>query len=207
MTFLRPIIRSGTAKLNQYENDYKPFVDAIELNSRMIDHDEDDRILLIIEKYLIFSLSILYAGICPLATVVCFGFYIIDAIIERYIFCYVCKRETPIVDARSFIWTSFAEIIIVANVISNSLLLYVATISYDTMFITWFKVKDSEILWYVLLIEHIVIAIQIGIKFVIPDMPKQLQKLVMRHILELEHFFAIKSSELPTALEKRKGVE
>jgi len=41
---------------------------------------------------------------------------------------------------------------------------------------------------------------------VIPDMPKALKKLVMRHVLELEHFFDIKTGEKSTALEKEKGV-
>lgn len=41
----------------------------------------------------------------------------------------------------------------------------------------------------------------------IPDMPKALKKLVMRHILELEHFYDIKSTEKPSAKEKAKAVE
>ena len=52
------------------------------------------------------------------------------------------------------------------------------------------------------MIEHLVIAIQVGIKFVIPDMPKALKKLLMRHVLELEHFFDIKTGDKSTALEK-----
>ena len=73
---------------------------------------------------------------------------------------------------------------------------------------TWFGLeKNVNILWYVLLVEHLVIGIQVGIKFVIPDMPKALKKLLMRHILELEHFYDIKSTEKPSAKEKAKAVE
>jgi hypothetical protein len=79
--------------------------------------------------------------------------------------------------------------------------------SYETVLNGWFGLTNADILWYVLLIEHVVIAIQIAIKFVIPDMPKALKKLLMRHVLELEHFFDIKSGDKPTALEKAKGVE
>jgi hypothetical protein len=71
----------------------------------MVVFEEKDQILQTIQKYLIFSLSILYAGICPLATLVCFGFFILDPILERYILCYVCRRETPAVDQPSEIWT------------------------------------------------------------------------------------------------------
>jgi len=57
------------------------------------------------------------------------------------------------------------------------------------------------------LFEHIIILIQVGIKYVIPDMPIALKKLLMRHVLELEHFYDIKSSDKPTAREKAKAVE
>jgi len=126
----------------------------------MIDYPEKDQILHTIQKYLIFSLSILYAGICPLATVVCFGFFILDPIFERYVMCYVCRRETPLIDAPSEIWTQYAEMIVIANVVSNSLLLFSATESYQTVLHIWFGLKeDANILWYVLLVEHLVIGI------------------------------------------------
>ena len=73
---------------------------------------------------------------------VCFGYFVLDQIIDRYLICYVCRRETPIIDAPSQLWTQYAELIVVANVISNSLLLYTATDSYMTVFGNWFKVKD-----------------------------------------------------------------
>lgn len=38
-------------------------------------------------------------------------------------------------------------------------------------------------------------------------MPIALKKLLMRHVLELEHFYDIKSGEKPTAREKAKAVE
>ena len=41
----------------------------------------------------------------------------------------------------------------------------------------------------------------------IPDMPISLKKLIMRHVLELEHFYDIKSGDKPTAKEKAKAVE
>lgn len=39
-TYLRPVVKSGTTKLNQYEADFQLFVDSVELNSRMIVYDE-----------------------------------------------------------------------------------------------------------------------------------------------------------------------
>jgi len=38
-------------------------------------------------------------------------------------------------------------------------------------------------------------------------MPIALKKLLMRHVLELEHFYDIKSVDKPTAREKAKAVE
>lgn len=38
-------------------------------------------------------------------------------------------------------------------------------------------------------------------------MPIALRKMLMRHVLELEHFFDIKTGDKSTALEKQKGVE
>ena len=75
---MRPVVKSGTANSNHHETDFKLFVDAVELNSRMLVFSEKDEVHKTIQKYLIFSLSILYAGICPLATVVCFGYFILD---------------------------------------------------------------------------------------------------------------------------------
>ena len=38
-------------------------------------------------------------------------------------------------------------------------------------------------------------------------MPISLKKLIMRHVLELEHFYDIKSGDKPTAKERAKAVE
>lgn len=41
------------------------------------------------EKYVIFSIALLYAGLCPIATVVVAIFFLLDTIIENRMDCYV----------------------------------------------------------------------------------------------------------------------
>jgi hypothetical protein len=53
------------------------------------------RISDVVDKYIIFSLGILYAGLCPAATIVIFFFFLIDSVIDRYTDCYVMQRTLP----------------------------------------------------------------------------------------------------------------
>ena len=41
---MRPVVKSGTANINQYETDFKLFVDAVELNSRMLVFSDKDQV-------------------------------------------------------------------------------------------------------------------------------------------------------------------
>lgn len=47
------------------------------------------RISDVVDKYMIFSLGILYAGLCPAATIIIFIFFLIDSVIDRYADCYI----------------------------------------------------------------------------------------------------------------------
>lgn len=90
----------------------------------MMEKTEQSQISDLVEKYVIYSLGLLYCGVCPAATIIVFLFFTIDPTIERYMDCNVCKRTQPSVDRTLHIWTLYAEAIIIAVVVSNTLLLY-----------------------------------------------------------------------------------
>jgi hypothetical protein len=89
-TFLRSVVKTPAAKKLNLQEKFELFIDAVELNSRMVPWKDKAQTEQSIGKYVMFSLGIIYAGICPLATIVCFGYFIIDPIIERYVFCWTC---------------------------------------------------------------------------------------------------------------------
>ena len=55
----------------------------------------------------------------------------------------------------------------------------------------WFGVPDYQIIWYILLIEHLVIGFLLTIKFVIPDTPRELSKIIQSIKLELDRFHGL----------------
>jgi len=55
----------------------------------------------------------------------------------------------------------------------------------------WFGVPDHQIIWYILLIEHLVIGFLLTIKFVIPDTPRELTKIIHSIKLELDRFHGL----------------
>ena len=131
------------------------------------------------EKYVFFSLALLYAGLCPLAIVIVGMFFLIDCFLEQYMDCNVMQRGLPAIYAALNYWVMFAEAIIFLSVITNSFMLY----NYSTTFEeTLNSLVDDEkkTFFYVVLIEHIVIICVITIKYLIPDMPSRIKKLNSR---------------------------
>jgi hypothetical protein len=84
LTYMRLILNG-----NQGVNEAQVFTDNLELNSLMPKYSELTKICNMTEKYVIFSISLLYAGLCPIATVVVALFLTLDSIIELAMDLYV----------------------------------------------------------------------------------------------------------------------
>jgi hypothetical protein len=60
------------------------FIEAVEINSLMAARDELTDILEITERMQLVGFSMLYAGVCPLATLVVFVYFIFDNYLMMY---------------------------------------------------------------------------------------------------------------------------
>jgi len=85
------LVLSGTERVSAEQL----FTDAIELGSLMPKKSELTKICDMTEKYVIFSLGVLYAGLCPIATILVYLFYLIDSFIEMKMDCYIMQRGLP----------------------------------------------------------------------------------------------------------------
>lgn len=158
------------------------------------------------EKYVMFSLALLYAGLCPLATVVVGMFYLIDCFLEQYMDCNVMQRGLPDIYTTFNYWVMFAEAIILISLITNSFMLY----NYSTTFEeTLNSLIDDEksTFFYVVAMEHIVIIFVITIKILIPDMPNKIKKLNSRVKSEIKSIHKIDLTDSSRVEELEKELE
>lgn len=126
------------------------------------------------EKYVIFSLALLYAGLCPLGSVVVAAFFLCDSVFEMYMDSNVMQRNLPAHSSQALYWNQFGEAIAILSVITNSFLLF----QYSTTFEETLKgyVAEDRVFYIVVAIEHFVIILLVAIKYLIPDMPNYIKK-------------------------------
>jgi hypothetical protein len=68
---------------------------------------EQDTTVNIVERYVIFSLAVLFAGMCPLALVLVFVFFFTDIFAEIFTLTNCVERTPAWNNANSAIWNYF----------------------------------------------------------------------------------------------------
>lgn len=129
------------------------------------------------ETFIFFGLATLYAAACPVVT------FLVMLHTVGSIKCDLWLRYTltrrPLQEVRSNIgpWIKIAEFMAIITVITNCLLLYYASPRFKTFFKTNFSMRDDiNILWVILIIEHVLIVLKFFLQAVILDKPGWVDK-------------------------------
>ena len=124
--------------------------------------------------------GMLYAGICPAATLVVFLYFLADIWMMRYTDMYCIQR--PVLRKAHSIgsWNTIAEFIVGAVIVVNAVMLYALSESLEEELETRFGFGAVNRLWVVIGAEHIIFLGLIIIKVGIPDMPRHMRKLLNR---------------------------
>jgi hypothetical protein len=127
------------------------------------------------ERYTMFAFSLLYSGIAPIATTIVWVFFILDIMFSRFSECRSIQRSRPEHEKNINSWNMFAEVISMCGILTNCVLLYTFTTTFNSL--DEVGVTDKTRLAFVVGIEHLFIIFVILLKTFIPDMSiKLIQK-------------------------------
>ena len=152
------------------------FMDSIELQTLMPKLTEQDMTVDIVERYVLFSLAVLYAGMCPLALVVVFVFFFTDIFAEFFTLTNCIERAPAWNNANSAIWNYFVQAIVVCAVLTNLYVFNAFSNVYELTLETVFG-HEGPSLWVIVLTEHILVLVVFLAQFVIPDIPAKVRKM------------------------------
>ena len=136
------------------------------------------------ERFLMLSFGIIYAGICPPATLIVFLYMLIDIWAMRYTDMYCIQR--PVIGSGQTMgpWNTIAEFIIGAVIVINAVMMYILSESL-TESLDSFGFDSTNRMWMVIGVEHVIFLSLVVIKVGIPDMPRKMRKLLIRTQAEL----------------------
>jgi hypothetical protein len=120
------------------------------------------------DDIIMVSFSMLYAGVCPVATLLIFVYFCITTRLEEYQDLNIYSRPAAIKKPSMALWGSCIEIIVIFIVILNSLMLYIVSPSFRAML---GNLDGAIAVLSVFGIEHLLIAFLVFMKFRISDIP------------------------------------
>jgi hypothetical protein len=114
------------------------------------------------------SFSMLYCGVCPLATLLIFGYFCITQRLEEFQDLNVFTRPVAVQKPIMGIFGSIVELLVVFIIVLNSLMLYIVSPSFKKF------LPENQILQLLTVfgIEHILIVFLMVLRIGIDDVPK-----------------------------------
>lgn len=154
------------------------------------------------------SFSLLYVGVCPAATALVFCYFLIVNYLDKHEDLYCFLRPIAYHRPTTSVFTANLESIVVAIVILNTFTLYNLSPSFNIILqkTSGYEEGDSRgganAFWILFGMEHLVIALILCAKTMIPDMPLRVQQkseeraartsITVKH-MENEHEKALKT--------------
>ena len=89
--------------------------------------------LQLIDNLLIFTFSMMYSGVCPIATVICFLFFVFSSYMDEKLLTFWFQRCYEPNNIGMTVWTQFVELIIFVIVIMNTVIVWVVSPSFRGM--------------------------------------------------------------------------
>ena len=182
-TYQRFVFNNDNGDGDCIENE-QVLIDAVEINARMPIKSEIYITNDITSRFLMLSFGMLYAGICPLATLVVFVYFLIDIWLMRLTDMYCIQR--PIARNQQTIgpWITVAEFMIGAVIVVNSVMLYLLsqTLQDD---LEERGLSETGRIWLVVGVEHFIFFGLVMVKVGIQDKPRRILKLIIRTTTDL----------------------
>lgn len=131
------------------------------------------------ERLQLISFSMLYAGVCPVATPILLVYQVMDnwlmkQVDTKFIQRPVQKNMKSLNDAG---WLTYLEIVTVLVAISNTFLLFIVSRAFRELLMLLFKTySTTQQFVFVVAAEHGLLFLVVGLKALIPDFPRQLKK-------------------------------
>lgn len=168
---------------------------------------ERDVIVDIVERYVLFSVAVLYAGMCPLALVIVFTFFFVDIFAEFYTLLNCIERLPEFNNANAEIWNYFTQFIVFFAVITNLYVFNAFSNVYEDTLESIFGYTYESPLWVIVLTEHILVVLVFAVQFFIPDIPEKVRRQRERQRSEIAMTHGQMTGTDPADEEKMRNLE
>lgn len=157
-------------------------LDVVERNALMEKKSELSETLEMTERMQLVGFAMLYAGICPLATLIIVVYFMFDNALMRYSESNYQQRplQTNMVSLGAN-WIFYLEVVTGIVTITNTFLLFFVSSTFKDFLKNNLGIRgNNHQLWLILGVEHALLGFLLFLKSYIADFPRKILKIKQR---------------------------